>query len=139
MDNYIEHEGTVIFSEGDKLIVRIEQNSACSGCHAKSACTAADRADKEIEAIPYGGKVFHVGEKVLLRGSDHIGRQAVLLAFVLPFIFMLLLLAIFMALFDHEGIAGIASLLSLIPYYIVLYLKREVLRKKFIFEVHKLS
>lgn len=139
MNNYIEHEGTVISSNEEKLIVRIEQNSACSGCHAKGACTAADRADKEIEAIAYGNEVFHIGEKVLLRGSDHIGRQAVLIAFVLPFILMLLLLALFMALFKNEGIAGLGSLLSLIPYYIILGFKREVLRKKFIFEVHKLS
>lgn len=139
MDNYIEHQGIVVSAKGEKLIVRIEQNSACSGCHAKGACTAADRADKEIEAIAYGNEEFHVGERVLLRGSDHIGRQAVLIAFVLPFVLMLILLALFMYLFNNEGVAGLASLLSLVPYYILLYFKRSVLQKKFIFEVHKLS
>ncbi|MGL5636253.1 MAG: SoxR reducing system RseC family protein [Bacteroidales bacterium] len=139
MDNYIEHEGIVVAVNKENVVVRIIQNSACSGCHAKGACSASDTADKEIEAIALDSESFHVGEKVLLRGSDHIGRQAVLIAFVLPFVLMLVMVFLIMFLFNDEGIAGLGAILVLIPYYAILYRQKDKLKKKFIFQVLKLD
>ncbi|MGL4806691.1 MAG: SoxR reducing system RseC family protein [Bacteroidales bacterium] len=139
MDNYIEHEGIVVAVNKENVVVRIIQNSACSGCHAKGACSASDTADKEIEAIALDSESFHVGEKVLLRGSDHIGRQAVLIAFVLPFVLMLVMVFLIMFLFNDEGIAGLGAILVLIPYYAILYGQKDKLKKKFIFQVLKLD
>lgn len=139
MDNYIEHEGVVVAVNKENVVVKIIQNSACSGCHAKGACSAADRADKEIEAIAMDSEKFHVGEKVLLRGSDHLGRQAVLIAFVLPFVLMLLMILLLMSLFANEGVAGLGAIFVLIPYYAILYTRKDKLRKKFVFQVLKLD
>ncbi|MGL4779282.1 MAG: SoxR reducing system RseC family protein [Bacteroidales bacterium] len=139
MDNYIEHEGVVVAVNKENVVVRIIQNSACSGCHAKGACSAADRADKEIEAVALESDKFSVGETVLLRGSDHLGRQAVLIAFVLPFILMLVMIFLIMYLFNNEGIAGLGAICILIPYYAILYMKKDKLKKKFVFQVLKLD
>ena len=50
MSQVIEHTGRIQRIDGNRVQVLITQHSACSGCHAKAACTAADAAEKVIEA-----------------------------------------------------------------------------------------
>lgn len=137
MSDYIEHEGIVVSLEGKRATVRIIQQSACAGCHAKSACTAADRADKEIDAQLGDAATFEVGEQVLLRGSNRIGMEAVLLAFVIPFLLIIGLLILFSTMEMEDGVSGAMALGVLIPYYGLLYAMRERLTKRFVFEVFK--
>ena len=83
MSESIEHPGIVEQVDGSKVRVRITQYSACAGCHAKSACTISDRKDKWIDVEDASGD-YHTGEAVVIVGENSLGREAVLLAFVLP-------------------------------------------------------
>ncbi len=51
MSQIIEHEGVVTGLEGKKAFIKIEQTSACSGCHAKTFCTASDKTEKIEEKL----------------------------------------------------------------------------------------
>jgi len=137
MNEYIEHEGIIMTLNGSNATVKIIQQSACSGCHAKSACTAADRADKEIDAELGEIGDFKLGEQVLLRGSNRIGMEAVLLAFVVPFVLIVALLLFFSFLGLDDGLAAISSLGLLSIWYAILYLIRDKLTKRFVFKVYK--
>jgi hypothetical protein len=49
MSQIIEHSGIIENINGSNIRVQIIQESACSGCHAKGACSAADLKDKYID------------------------------------------------------------------------------------------
>lgn len=56
--------------------------------------------------------------------------MAMLVAYVVPFVIVLLGLLILLALGVNEGIAGLVSIGLMVPYYVVLYLLRGRLETK---------
>lgn len=132
MSKIIEHNGIVKNVCGGYADIMIIQYSACAGCHAKSACTAADKADKII-TVPVGSRELQIGDKVIITGSTIIGWKAVLYAFVIPFVFLMAVLIGVSVFFNNELYAGIAALVVLIPYYIVLYFLKDKMKNKFTF------
>jgi len=138
MSQQIEHTGIINHIENNLIKVLIVQQSACSGCHAKGACTAADQDEKIID-IESSDPSFKVGEFVTIYGQSSMGLFAVLLAFVFPFILILLVLIYVRSLVASESVAGLIALSSLIPYYIILSLNNKKLKSKFRFSIKKQS
>lgn len=136
MSQIIEHEGVVTEIKGGKVFVTIEQTSACSSCHAKSICTASDKADKVIEASMVDDSI-RVGDSVVVYGQKSIGVAAVLLAYVFPFCLIILALFVFDSFFESELIVGTLSLCVLIPYLFVLRFFRNKIQAKFQFYASK--
>ncbi len=130
----IKHEGIVMRIEGNKVFVKITQNSACTACHAKGACSAADKAEKEIEAIN-NGKSVEIGQEVVITGRSAEGLQAAFLAYLLPFFVLFATLLVVYHFTVHEGIAAAAAIGSLILYYLVLFFFKNKLTKKFTFYI----
>jgi sigma-E factor negative regulatory protein RseC len=120
------------------LVVSIINQSACSACHAKGACTVADIQEKEIEILP-NGKYYQPGEEITVLLKESQGFQALFYGYVLPFLLVLFTLIITSALTNNEFLAGLLSLGILIPYYITLYFLRDNLKKVFKFEVEEIS
>ncbi len=118
--------------------VLITRHAACCGCHAESACPASGSAEKVIEAESDGSSL-QVGEEVLVYGRRSSGMWAVLLAFVIPFLIILLLLALLRVWIDNEALTGTLSLAALVPYYAVLSLFKGRMKSSFKFYVKKLS
>ena len=87
----IEHEGTIDSIDGNRYTICITQSTACSECHAKGACMAADTKVKIVDVVDSSGQ-FKVNERVLLSGKTSIGYKAVLWAFVIPLILLLSLI-----------------------------------------------
>ena len=85
MSESINHTGFVEKIDGDTVFVRITQQSACSGCHAQSMCSASEKKDKIIEVPDRSGR-FRINEEVIICGQNSMGLQAVLLAFVIPLV-----------------------------------------------------
>ncbi|MDD4245862.1 MAG: SoxR reducing system RseC family protein [Dysgonamonadaceae bacterium] len=115
------------------------QNSACSDCHAKGACMAADTKEKMVDVLDSSGQ-FKLNDRVLLIGKTSIGYKAVLWAFVIPIIIMVG--AIFAATSVwHVGElqAALAALITLVPYYAFLYLLRHKMGEKLAFTIKKLN
>lgn len=137
MADFIEHTG-IVESCGEQIVsVRIEQQVACAGCHAKNICSAAEKEDKVIEVF-YAKNDIKKGDKVLLIGQSSLGLYAVLLAYVLPFLLILTTLFVTSIFVENELVSGTISLSMILPYYIVLSLNKKRLKKKFTFEIVKI-
>jgi len=139
MSESINHNGRIEKIEGDTIFVRIIQQSACSGCHAKGMCSASDQKEKIIEVNDPNAGRFHVNEEVTLSGQSSLGLQAVLLAFILPLIIVVAAIVAGNYLQWNETTSGLTGLLLLVPYYCILYFLREKLKRKFIFTLKKLN
>lgn len=138
MSESINHNGRIEKIEGDTVFVRIIQQSACSGCHAQGMCSASEQKVKIIEVNDNSGK-YRVNEEVMLCGRSSLGLQAVLLAFVIPIILVVAAIVAGTYLQWNETTSGLTGLLLLVPYYCILYLLREKLKRKFIFTLKKLN
>ena len=139
MSESINHNGRIEKIEGDTIFVRIIQQSACSGGHAKGMCSASDQKEKIIEVNDPNAGRFHVNEEVTLSGQSSLGLQAVLLAFILPLIIVVAAIVAGNYLQWNETTSGLTGLLLLVPYYCILYFLREKLKRKFIFTLKKLN
>lgn len=137
MDKLIEHSGIITHLDEGKIYVRIVQQSACSTCHAKGACSASNKQEKEIVVENRFGN-FQVGDSVMLYAKSSTGLLAVLLAFVFPFLFILLCLLILKNFVSNEVISGLIALGVLIPYYAVIIFFNNKLQKKLQFSIEKI-
>ncbi|BAX79204.1 SoxR reducing system RseC family protein [Labilibaculum antarcticum] len=135
--NKIDHEGTILEIEEGKITVGIVNVSACSACHAKGACSMSDMKDKSIDVIDYSNK-FKVGEKVNLSYRESLGWLAMFLAYVLPFVLVVLALILATTITSNELISGISALAILLPYYIVLSFFKRHFKKTFSFTIEKI-
>ena len=132
----IRHKGFVKKVNGEVLTVNIINQSACSSCHAKGACTVADFQEKEIEITGFSGS-YRPGQEVIVLFQESQGFSALLFGYILPFILVFVTLIIAFSVTHNELIGGLLSLGILIPYYITLYFFRNNLKKVFKFEVEE--
>lgn len=92
--------GTVKEIKNGHAVVLIERHSACSQCHAKGACTSADKDNQLIEIADYPIGIS-VGSKVkIVPTKGNTPLKAVLFAFVLP----ILLIAISTVVMNSRGV-----------------------------------
>jgi sigma-E factor negative regulatory protein RseC len=133
----INHKGKIVDIKEEKIKVSIIAKSACSGCHAKSACTMSDSKEKIIDIINYG-KNFEIGEEVNVVYKESLGWYALFLGYVLPFILVFLCLILTLLITEDELQSGLASLILLIPYYTGLYLFKNKIKKNFEFVIEKI-
>lgn len=136
MSGCIEHKGIVQERDNEHIVVKIEQTSACAACHARGMCSSADVAEKLID-IPHAPEDVAIGDTVTIQGDTSIGHYAVRVAFVYPFLVLFATLAITYYITYNEMLAGILSLVVLVPYYFVLYLARPLLKKKLVFTLKR--
>lgn len=133
----IEHEGIIEKISGDQITVRIIQKSACSACHAKGACMAADSKEKIVSISDSSGR-FNEKELVIIEGKNSIGYNAILWAFVIPLIILISILVISLNNLKLSEIeAALSSIAALIPYYFILYLLRNKMANSFKFSIKK--
>lgn len=121
--------GVVLRIEGGRMVVGVERSEACGSCSARRACGAFGSAVHEV-VVPMPNCSVCVGDRVTLGVSEREGRMAMLVAYVVPFVIVLLGLLILLALGVNEGIAGLVSIGLMVPYYVVLYLLRGRLETK---------
>lgn len=133
----IEHLGEIVGIQANVARIRIIQNSACSACHAKGGCSAADSAEKEVEAMIVNQKLA-VGDKVMVTGRSVLGLEAVMYAYLLPFLFLFTTLLTVFAYTENELIAAVSAIGSIIPYYAILFLFKNKFSKKFTFFIKQI-
>ena len=127
----ISHEGVVTKISEDELEIKILAQSACAACHAKSACGMGEQAEKTLTVPRPKGKDFVINQKVNVKMTIGQGNKAAVLAYLVPIILLLTVLFVCLGLGMKDSLAALASIVALIPYYIVLYLQRDKLKKKF--------
>jgi sigma-E factor negative regulatory protein RseC len=136
MSEKIKHSGVVESVDGDCMKVRILQTSACAGCKAAGVCNAAEKKEKVIDI--YGRKAMNghkVGDTVVVTAANATGRKAVMIGFGLPLVILVVVLAIAYAVTHSEPLAALVSIAALVPYYIIIYMCRDRLKRDFSFAI----
>lgn len=136
VQNTIEHSGFINEIDDRGVLVRFVSESACASCHAKGVCSAADLKDKEVY-IQGNYHNYKKGEPVRILMKLSQGSRAVLFGYVYPLIAFILILLILNSTEMPELNAGLYALSVLIPYYLILYLFRNKVNKKFSFSIRK--
>lgn len=131
----IEHKGVIASISGNKLSVKILQESACSSCHAKGACMAADSKEKRVDITDFTGK-YKINDSVIIEGKESMGYKAVFWAFVIPLLILVLTIVLATSVWKlGEMEAAITSIITLAPYYVILYLLRNKMANSFKFTI----
>ena len=131
----ISHEGIVSKITDDELEIKILAQSACAACHAKSACGMGEQAEKILTVPKPKDKDFTLNQKVNVKMAVEQGNKAAVLAYLIPIILLLAVLFVCLGLGLGEGLSALISIVALIPYYIILYLKRDKLKKQFEYSI----
>ncbi|MCD4769328.1 MAG: SoxR reducing system RseC family protein [Bacteroidales bacterium] len=133
--NTIEHTG-IVRSIGDKYAsIAILSHPSCTGCAASGVCDVSGKSEKLIHA---GRNIdLSPGDRVIVVMEQSLGYRALLLGYILPFIIVLIMIIILTSLSVHELLAGLISIGSMAVYYLVIYLNKEKIGRKFSFTIKK--
>jgi len=134
-ENIVTHSGIVKSIINRRVLVSIIARSACASCHIKGACTLSEVEEKIIEVDLVEDQNFSIGQEVMVEMKQALGTWAVLFGYFFPFLLVISSLIIFTALGFDQGLSGVLSILILAPYYIIMYLSRSFLRKRFTYRL----
>lgn len=134
----IKHSGIISEITGKTVKVRVKPEAACSGCRARGSCSIGENEDRIIEVFTSTDEQYHTGEKitVVLEQSD--GLKALALGYIIPFLILMTVLITLVSFDINEGLAGILSLLSIVPWYGGLSFFRNRLKREFSFRLQKM-
>ncbi len=119
-------------------MVALDEDVHCESCRAKAVCGVSRTAGKEIE-VPFTTKgAFELREPVEVILRKDLGHKAVFWAYIFPFLLMLLTL-LTASVFFSEWVAGLLSLLVLVPYYLTVYGLRNYFERTFRISVLRTS
>lgn len=135
----IEHKGIVTETGNNEVKVSILQASACAKCSVKEVCDTSEKQEKIVEVRTLDAQAYKTGETVNLFYKQTLGFRALFLGYLLPFLIVLISLIIMMSITKREGLSGLVSLGLLVPYYLILYLSKQKLKKTFAFSVEKIK
>ena len=137
MADIIKHRGIVEKVDGSHIVVRIVQTSACSSCSAKGLCNASESKEKQIDVYE-ANPSYQIGEEVMVCGTTSMGMRAVLLAFGVPLLILVLALGVSMKLTGEDALLSSGrALVSVVPYYIGIYFCKDKLNRTFSFTIEK--
>lgn len=130
----INHKGIVQGISNNSVIVSIISATACSGCHAEGQCSLSGKQEKTIEVT--GNYNVAPGDTVTILMQKSMGFAALLYGYLLPLFSVVLILILLTSSGMQELASGLLSLAILIPYYIILFLFRKRISKKFSFTLN---
>lgn len=140
VENCSEQVGIVVDVKPKEVVVKIEQKSTCANCHSRGACTSFDKKDKEIEVATDKAADYKIGDKVKVSISTKLGMKAVFIAFVLPFVFLMIAIVVCLKCLNlSEALSCLIAIVITAVYYYVLFKQKNNLQKQFVFKIHHCS
>ena len=136
MSEQIRHEGVVMSVFGQTARIRIVQASACSTCSARSMCMSSESQEKDMDAVML--EPMQAGDRVEVMVQERLAWKGVLLAYIMPFVVMLAVIAGLEWVLDSEAVIGTIALCAVALYYLILSFFRNKLQKQFSFTARKL-
>lgn len=94
-----------------------------------------DVKEKIIEVDLTEGQKYANGEEVIIEMKQSLGSWAVLFGYFFPFLLVITTLIVFTSFGLDQGLSGLFAILILAPYYLIMYLFRAILRKKFTYRL----
>ena len=130
------HSGVISQINRGSVIVSLDKNVHCETCHAKGACGVSDSAAKQIEVVDTK-RTYSLNEPVEVILKKNLGHKAVFWAYVFPFILVVLTL-LTASFFVTEWVAGLMSLLILIPYYLLMHGLKSYFKRTFDISIQRI-
>ena len=131
----IRHEGVITRVEKDRVYVSVSQSSACASCKVAAHCNAAETKEKVIEIRGKHGDQYKVGQQVTVSTTPRIGIMASVYAYAIPLVLMVGVIILVTALTGDELTAACCGLAVLLPYYLLIYLLRDLISQQVYFEI----
>lgn len=135
----IAHQGFIESIAEDFYKVKILAQSACGTCGSKHICGMGESQEKIIEISRHKTDNFQMGQQVNVILEKTLGFKALFYGYLLPLISMVVVLFIVAGFTGNEGLGGISALLSLAPYYGILWFFRSKLKHTFSFRMEAIS
>ena len=140
MSDSIQHLGTVESIDGMHVCVRIVQTSACATCAAHKLCNSSESKEKIVDIYTKESINYTVGQTVNVYGTTSMGMRAVLWAFGVPFVVLVVVLYLSILMTGgNEPMSALIALGSLAAYYLILYMCRNRMAKKFTFTLKPIN
>lgn len=134
----VSHKGKVIEVSSESVTVEILSKSACSACHAAGMCSMSEVAKKHI-SVPAGREIYSLGEEVEVLLLPSMGMKAVFYAYVIPLLILVILCVSLCVAGISELYAGLAGLIGIVIYYLVIYSIRGRFAREYVFEIRKIK
>ena len=134
-EKIITHPGYVKTVNDNRAEVVIISKSGCSSCDIKTSCSVSEAEEKIIDVDLMEDQSFKTGDQVQVEMKQSQGTWAVLLGYVFPFAVVLISLITLTSFGVEQGISGIISILLLVPYYLVVYYSKDILKKNFSYKI----
>ncbi len=136
-NDMVRYRGVVQGIGVSSLSVKIMKASSCASCSVKEHCSTVGSEEKiiEVDNVPCAAQCYKPGDEVWLVGADSMGRSAVLYGIVIPFLVLVVSLLVFSRLNISEPLMALGAFAMLVPYYSLLYVNKDKLKRKFSFFV----
>ena len=136
MEHRVSHEGIVTEIDNNNIQIKILSKSACASCNIKTACNMSEMQEKIITIAAPKDKELSVGQEVKVSIALGQANKAVIFAYVIPSIILISMIFILNGFKIDEGINALISIGSLIPYYLILFLFKDKIKRNFEYEIH---
>lgn len=133
----IVKDGIVTSVGSDTVNVKIQSCSACHQCAAKGFCGLSETQEREISVATPDAKAYKIGEEVLIGLNGSLGFKAVFYCYAVPLFLLVAAIVLCRILGLSEFSSGICGIFVLIPYYLGVFLLKNKLKSKFLFEISK--
>ena len=130
----IEYRGVITEVRPGILQIEIRDETACAVCSAQKSCCMSGNREKRLE-IPFVSGDYRPGDKVIVTGKNSMSLKAILFAFILPLILILITLFAATSMKANEQQAAIISLSAMAIYFIGIYFFKNKFKKIFTFAV----
>lgn len=130
----IAHDAIVRKVDSNSVTVKLLNQISCSGCQAEKACGVSGKESKTITIA--GNYDVKPGDRVSVTMQQSAGYRAVFLGYILPLFIFIFFLVLLSALSVKELTAGLISLGTLIPYYLLFLLFRKSIASGISFHIN---
>lgn len=137
MSTIVKHSGIIEQISKTVVKVRIIQTAACSSCKLASQCNPSEKKSKTIDIFNADTNNLNVGDEVVVAATQANGLSASLIGYGIPLVLLVVVLVTVNILTGNELYAALLGILSLFPYYVIIYFLRDKLRRKFVFCIVK--
>jgi sigma-E factor negative regulatory protein RseC len=130
----ITHDGIVLRVPGDGTIdVEIITGNACSSCNAKSVCALGDTETRIITVK--NNAPLHPGDHVTVVMEQSQGFRALAIGYIIPFIVLIAAFVLLTVTGAGELAAALLSFVVLAVYYLMVWLLRKRIDRRFEFKI----
>lgn len=137
MSSALQHRGVVTSVDADAVTVSVMAESTCAGCHAKGICGESG-AERIIRVVTPDASAYSVDDRVVVAlKRQSMAMSSVVWGYIVPLVVLLVALFGSVALGFSDGVAAIASIVSVAIYYAGLYLTRKIFERKIEFTIFK--